>query len=501
MSPKVTILVTLTLLFGRILSAQDIPPLPADEVKAWKSAGARFERQSPTHDWIDGWSLERQPVQSKPVPAIPVFVFDSVNSRAPVPEGVLKSLPKPSQPFGVDLYRNSVAAGAVAELADATHLIWFRCSLTDTTINDLAGIKSLRWLELRHVSDARLADVAKLQQLEFLVLIDPDNKLTAAGLKEIVALKNLRTLHLEMRKINDGELSELAKMDHLTSLFLRGQNGAGTGLTGLPTLKGFSGLKNLETLRLRIGDLNKAGMQEIAGMKDLRSLDLGSVSLPGLEGLSSLTKLEDLDLSDTYVGIHSLRELTLLTNLRTLALNNTGGGREGDRFKGFSRLKNLTWLGLGRSGLTDEQLTDLVSFEHLEQLKLSGNDELTGKGVSFAGLKKLSRLDLSATKFDDEGLRAIDGLKTLKGLNLRFTGVTDLGLKHLRNLDDLTALEIGHTIPREIIGAANGDQSKAFKAGYPISVAGLKEVAGLNALTTLTVWTSAVRESQEAKGT
>ena len=55
-------------------------------------------------------------------------------------------------------------------------------------------------------------------------------------------------------------------------------------------------------------------------------------------------------------------------------------------------------------------------------------------------LKNLTWLDLSGTYITDAGLKELKDLKNLTWLNLSGTDITDAGLKELKNLKNLTTL-------------------------------------------------------------
>src|SRR5438270_435213 len=76
---------------------------------------------------------------------------------------------------------------------------------------------------------------------------------------------------------------------------------------------------------------------------------------------------------------------------------------------------------------------------------------LTGRGVTDAGLKELKDLEqltslyLAYTKVTDAGMKELKDLKQLTSLNLAETNVTDAGLKELKHLKQLTSLNLAET--------------------------------------------------------
>ncbi len=83
--------------------------------------------------------------------------------------------------------------------------------------------------------------------------------------------------------------------------------------------------------------------------------------------------------------------------------------------------KDLVWLDLSRTGVTDGGLKVL------------------------AQLPSLKHLDLRGTAVGDDGVRALDGLHDLEALSLYGTRVTDAGLKALQGLPSLRRVYVGGT--------------------------------------------------------
>jgi hypothetical protein len=65
---------------------------------------------------------------------------------------------------------------------------------------------------------------------------------------------------------------------------------------------------------------------------------------------------------------------------------------------------------------------------------------------NLAGMKELKFLSLWQTKVTDVGLKELAGLKNLQQLSLQTTGATDVGLKQLAGLDKLLALDL-YSVP------------------------------------------------------
>jgi hypothetical protein len=94
---------------------------------------------------------------------------------------------------------------------------------------------------------------------------------------------------------------------------------------------------------------------------------------------------------------------------------------DGDLQLLLPRKKQIVWLNLGRTDITDAGL-DII-----------------------AQLISLRRLNLAYTGITDEGLGKISSLSALRYLNLVGTTTSDAGLKHLRALKNLQKLFLYQT--------------------------------------------------------
>jgi hypothetical protein len=113
--------------------------------------------------------------------------------------------------------------------------------------------------------------------------------------------------------------------------------------------------------------------------------------------------------------------------------------------KEIKKLKNLSYLDLRFTKLTDAGLTEIKELKNLMYLDLA-HTKVTDAGLKeIKDLKNLSFLDLSHTKVTDAGLKELKNLENLMFLGLANTKVTDAGLKELKNLKKLTFLFIPDT--------------------------------------------------------
>jgi hypothetical protein len=94
--------------------------------------------------------------------------------------------------------------------------------------------------------------------------------------------------------------------------------------------------------------------------------------------------------------------------------------------------KDLFWLDLSRTGISDAGLKVLAKMPNLERLDLRGT-AVGDDGVrALAGLNNLETLSLYGTRVTDAGLEALQGLPSLRRLYVGGTAVTERGLDALR---------------------------------------------------------------------
>jgi internalin A len=141
----------------------------------------------------------------------------------------------------------------------------------------------------------------------------------------------LSTLHCQLSLIYRPTTPRSAGYAHLQSLNLHDTKVTDAGL------KELAGMKNLRKLNLsgcRSDDRAKvtdAGLKELAGHKNLQWLDLSytQVTDAGLKELAGLKSLKELDLRVTKVTDAGLKELVALKNLQRLYIFATEATREG----------------------------------------------------------------------------------------------------------------------------------------------------------------------------
>jgi Leucine-rich repeat (LRR) protein len=300
-------------------------------------------------------------------------------------------------------------------------------------------------------------------------------------------------VRLSHTQVTDAGLKELAGLKQLRWLDLTGVKVTDAGL------KELDGLTQLQALQLGSTQVTDAGLKELAGLKQLRTLHLHGLKVTdaGLKELDGLTELKSLDLSSTQVTDAGLKELAGLKQLWVLYLTSTP--MTGVGLKELAGLKQLQTLQLGSPKVTDAGLKELAGLKQLQTLRLYFGTQVTDAGLKeLARLKQLQALDLRDFQVTDAGLRELAGLKQLRSLELWNTQVTDAGLKELAGLTQLQALILVSTQVtdaglKELAGLKQLQALRLY--GTQVTDAGLKELAGLTQLQMLDLSSTKVTDA------
>jgi len=147
-------------------------------------------------------------------------------------------------------------------------------------------------------------------------------------------------------------------------------------------------------------------------------------------GLSPISESERLaeDAVMSKIGERGGLALRVAANTSALEVNYAllgGAASDADLALLLGLEKNLVWLNLSRTAISDSGLAVLGSF------------------------KELRRLNLSNTKISDAGLGALSGLQNLEYLNLYGTTVTDAGIASLSALPRLRDVFVWQTAVSE----------------------------------------------------
>jgi Leucine-rich repeat (LRR) protein len=184
--------------------------------------------------------------------------------------------------------------------------------VTDAGLKHLAGLKRLQNLKLygTKVTDAGLKELAGLKRLLHLSLYK--SEVTDAGLKHLARFKQLKTFNLSKTQVTAKGIAELRKA--LPDLKISWTAGSGRADEAEDRA-----VKAIQEFGSRIARDEKAKDEPIVGVY------LGSTKVTdaGLKHLAGLKQLRELDLSDTQVTDAGLKHLAGLKQLKELSLGRT----------------------------------------------------------------------------------------------------------------------------------------------------------------------------------
>ena len=350
--------------------------------------------------------------------------------------------------------------------ATTTSLVLDKMGLTDTVFTEISQLYSLDSLSL---ADNSISNITALSNMGGLVTLNLSNN-NIQDLMPLATLTGLRTLYLDNNPVTD--LSALCCLPNLTSLSLKGVDISQAQLEALskslPNCAIHTDTSADKDQDISFGgvtfkadvtelDLSGMGLRDISALsacQQLVKLNLSDNQISDLSTLMNLPMLEWLDISGnqvtdlrplmgiarlTYVdasdnAISSTTPLSMMNGLKELYLDNNPI-RD---FSGLRKVKSLEVLGLGGTGLTDEDMDYLKNLTLLTKLNLEGNEALTGEAVD-ALQQKLATCNISrsqlAYNIDIDGQQV---LSTATELDLSGCGISDIaGLARLPSLEKL----------------------------------------------------------------
>lgn len=220
---------------------------------------------------------------------------------------------------------------------------------------------------------------------------------------------------------------------------------------GLALLAGLVNLRELDLLNTNVTDLTP-----LQGLRNLEVLTVGgeisgTSAISDLSPLAGLTQLRELSVSGTEITDLSL--LAALTNLEHLSVTSSPLSD----LTPLAGLAGLTELNLSINAITN--LTPISTLINLETLYLGGN-QITDAGP-LAPLTNLTQLGLAGNDIAD-----LSPLTSLTGLTLLELGAEHYMAPHygpsnvsdispLAGLTGLTTLDLSHTSVRDITPLAN----------------------------------------------
>jgi uncharacterized protein (TIGR02996 family) len=220
--------------------------------------------------------------------------------------------------------------------------------------------------------------------------------------------------------------------------------GANLGQSGIEDvqMEFLAYVPELEGVYISESDVTTKGIAHLAGLKELKSLNLFQTKVDSIAALAGLTKLETLGIFpefDVKMGDAGLEGLQKFTNLKSLYLNDEAISDA--TVKRLAPLTKLKSLELSHAKLkSEDSLAALSGMADLRTLDLHGGDISNNALQHIAGLRKLESLNLSVSKGTGAGFKHLSGLDSLKYLFLSGDGVTDVAMEQLGSLKQLETI-------------------------------------------------------------
>ncbi|MGV3608994.1 MAG: hypothetical protein ACO1RA_21495 [Planctomycetaceae bacterium] len=281
-------------------------------------------------------------------------------------------------------------------------------------------------------------------------------------LNHLLKLPQLESILISRSEFDDSDLRALSNLPKLKSFGVGSDSVTGEGMTH------FVGQEKLQHLYLRGSNLSDRGLEVVARLQGLSSLEWygkNRTSDGGLSHLRGNLRLTKLLLKGEGISDVGLEHLSTCENLEELSIETLDDRVTGKGIRALTRLKHLKRLQL-RSSFSSDSMAALSSLVTLEELRLRGpvqhkediaalapltslkiititDTELTSGGLrGLANLKLLEELNISLTRLRDEDVDLLISLANLSRLNVEHSSVTDAGLMKLVGLKRLSRVEL-----------------------------------------------------------
>ncbi|WP_254507842.1 leucine-rich repeat domain-containing protein [Anatilimnocola floriformis] len=332
----------------------------------------------------------------------------------------------------------SAAASGISG-AGLAHLKWHpglkilrleQSSIQNEDAQQLLEIPKLDDLDLRKTAFTTPAFVTLAKHKALRKIRAPQTKFDNESLKAIAPMKQLVALDLsDCELLTAVGCAALGDLPNLEMLKLSG-SGIDDG-----TLDFIVPLKKLKVLGLAQSSVTKVGLDKLEQHPALKKLDLygcPNVNSAALEKLGTIPNLETLVLRKTTVANDGMTFLAGLKNLRELDLSETSIGTGAD-FAAITAVQSLVDFNVWSTGFGDADMPAVGQLKNLERLNLD-KTKVTDVGLeSVQGLEKLEYIHLGKTTITDQGLAHLQGLKKLETVIVTVVpGVTDDGAAALK---------------------------------------------------------------------
>lgn len=303
---------------------------------------------------------------------------------------------------------------------DLSSLNLSRCKKIDNMLF-LASMKNLKFLNLNNFKISiglfglyKFKNMAILKNLEYL---DLTCDIPSEDIDILDSLTNLKTLKLRLPQYNNNNVTLIKKIVALKDL-------KELHLELYPFDVNISYLGQLKSLKALIfnGKISELQMQEIAKLSQLQKI--------------AFYKMENADSSIFHLS--SLEKLENLTILKNCSITEVG-------LKHLALFNHLQYLDLGANAINDAELKCLTSLENLQKnlkyLRINLT-KCTGKGLK--RLKKLSRLETLELYKKDNSYDNDMSWNDLKGLLSILPNLKHIKLQH--DLIEQTLQDFPHLI-------------------------------------------------------
>lgn len=276
-------------------------------------------------------------------------------------------------------------------------------SITDELAPRIAECRGLTFLAMRNtlISDTGLRQLAGLQSLKVIDLrVSP--LVTDAAMEILAGLPELRAVRLIGVNLTDAGVASLLKLPLLSELDVR--NCRGVTAQGIEQLRG---KKTLRILKLGGPQIEDPVLEIVATLSGLRGLSLDNCSVTDA-GVGNLGKLPLTDLTlyqSARVTDQGLAMLASLDGLESLTLRDIAA--DGSALAGLPKPEKLKSLNMAQSKLSDAQVPQLARLTNLQTLNLSETAVTDAAVESLAQLKSLRRLVLTQTGVSGPGAQRL----------------------------------------------------------------------------------------------
>ncbi|MEN6423957.1 MAG: hypothetical protein ABFE13_01235 [Phycisphaerales bacterium] len=368
--------------------------------------------------------------------------------------------------WGTDYPLTDASLASIGKLTslEELHFIRIATNFTNAGVAHLRNLKNLKVLELASpIGDEGVRHLADLPHLQRVAPIS----LTPDSARTLAAFRNLKSVDLWLGDRSAPKaVPSLVALASLEELCFAG-SAVGVSFSNAD-LAALESLGHLKRLLLPPGeiDVTDEGLVSIARFRQLEYLNLGMarVTKRGLNQLKGLRNLRTLNVQVLPEARRAIDEIPLnlssLINLKTLDLR--GLALQDADLASLAGMNNLEWLVLDGS-LTDGSLWHLRGLSALKFLGISSISCSSGDGLAhLAGLTKLGDLVLSG-RITDAALGQLTGIPLLWSLNVTTDEpIRPETVEHLRQ--SLPTVEYVHIRPLPQVTRPEVDP---FSGGQP----------------------------------